>query len=90
MLGHFPFELSCDDYTFIDQAAKEFEHGLNSLKTLELDAHFDKPDVTTSPVSSGSLCSVSTFVVSLNCSLLLASKLKNCGAWLGNSLCLYH
>ena len=39
----------CGYFTFLDQAVKEFEHGLDSIfkepvDTLELDASFDKPD----------------------------------------------
>ena len=59
-LTHFPLEPGCED-----QAVADFEHGLDSiltdsLKTPELDTSLDEPDVITSSVSSGFLCSVST------------------------------
>ena len=64
-LTHFPLEPGCEDYAFLDQAVADFEQGLDSiltdsLKTLELDTSLDEPDVITSSVSSGFLCSVST------------------------------
>ena len=42
-LTHFPLELGCEDYSFLDQAMADFEQGLdsiltNSLQTLELDS----------------------------------------------------
>ena len=50
---------------FLDQAVADFEQGLDSiltdsLETVEMDTSLDKPDVITSSVSSGFLCSVST------------------------------
>ena len=64
-LTHFPLELDCEDYSFLDQAMADFEQGLdsiltNSLETPELDASLDKPDAIPSSVSSGFLCLVST------------------------------
>ena len=64
-LSHFPLESGCEDYAFLDQAVAYFEQGLDSnltesLKTPELDTSLDEPDVITSSVSSGFLCSVST------------------------------
>ena len=64
-LTHFPLGPECDDYAFLDQGVADFEEGLDSiltdsLKTLELDTSLDKPNVITSLVSSGFLCSVST------------------------------
>ena len=49
----------------MDQAVTDFEQGLDSiltdpLKTLELGTSLDEPDVITSSVSSGFLCSDST------------------------------
>ena len=63
------------------QALADFEQGLHSiltdsLKTLELDTSLDEPDVITSSVSSGFLCSV-PFLIILSCSLLLAFELVN-------------
>ena len=64
-LSHFPLEPGCEDYAFLDQAVADFEQGLDSiptdsLETLELDTSLDEPDVITSSVSSGFLCSVTT------------------------------
>ena len=52
------------DYSFLDQAVTDFEKGLDSIlidsiKTQELDTSFNEPDVITSSVFSGLLCSVS-------------------------------
>ena len=64
-LTHFHLNQGCEDYAFLDQAVADFEQDLNSilidsLETLELDTSLDEPDVITSSVSSGFLCSVST------------------------------
>ena len=65
-LTHFPLELGCEDYAFLDQAVADFAQGLDSiltdsLETLELDTSLEDPDaITSSSVSSGFLCSVST------------------------------
>ena len=50
---HFPLTLGYEEYTFIDQAVKKFEHCLDSIimdsiKTPDLDASFDKPYATAS------------------------------------------
>ena len=47
-LAHFQPQLGCEDYTFIDQALKEFEHGPGSMftdfaQTADLDASLGKP-----------------------------------------------
>ena len=54
-----------------------------SVAILEWDASFDKPDAITSEVSSGSLCSVRSFLIIVNCSLLLAANVINDGSRLG-------
>ena len=64
-LTHFPMELGCEDYSFLDQVMADFEQGLDStltdfLETLELDASLDEPDAVSSSVSSGFLHSVGT------------------------------
>ena len=64
-LTHFPLELGCEDYSFLDQAMADFEQGLDSiltdsLETPELDASLDEPDAIPSSVYSGFLHSVST------------------------------
>ena len=64
-LTHFPLEPVCEYYAFLDQAFPDFEQGLDSilttsLKRPELDTSLDEPDVITSSVSSGFICSVST------------------------------
>ena len=74
-LTHFP--PGCEDYAFLAQAVADFEQGLDSiltdsLETLELDTSLDEPDVIISSVSSGFLCLVSSLLIILNHSLLLA------------------
>ena len=64
-LTHFPLELGCEDYSFLDQAMADFEQGLvsiltDSLESPELDASLDEPDAVPYSVSSGFLCLVST------------------------------
>ena len=65
-LTHFPLEPGCEDYAFLDQAVADFEQGLDSiltdsLETPELDTSLEEPDaITSSSVSSGFLCLVST------------------------------
>ena len=39
-LIHFLFEWSCEDYTFLDQVVKQFEHGVYSI----LMKHIDTPE----------------------------------------------
>ena len=56
-LTHFPQEPGCEDYSFLDQAVVDFEHGLDSIltdfiNTLELDTSLDETDAITSLVSS--------------------------------------
>ena len=56
---HFPLELDCEDYSLLQQAVADFEQDLDSvltdsIKTLDLEASFEEPDVITSSVSSGS------------------------------------
>ena len=51
--NHFLLKPGCEDYSFLDQAVADFEQGLasiltDSIKTLELDTSFDKPDAITS------------------------------------------
>ena len=78
-LTHFPLEPGCEDYAFLDQAVAGFEQRsdsilTDSLNTLELDTSLDEPDaVTSSSVSSGFLCSVST--LSGNSKLQLAPSI---------------
>ena len=62
-LTQFPLEPRCEDYYFLDQALKDFEHGLDSvirdhIDTPELDASFHEADAMPSSSSSGLLCSV--------------------------------
>ena len=86
--------LGCN--SFLDQPVADFEEGLdsiftNSIKTPELDTSLDEPDAITSSVSSVFLHLVSTFLIILNCSFLVALGLINCGARLGPflHLCLW-
>ena len=62
ILPHFPLELGCEDYSFLDQAVEDFEHVLGSFFTdfvdrLELDVSLDEADAV-SLFSSGFLHSV--------------------------------
>ena len=80
LLTHFPLELDCEDYSFLDQIMADFEEGLdsiliNSLETPELDASLDEPDAIPSSVSSGFFCPVST--LSDNSKLQLAPSIKS-------------
>ena len=64
-LTHFPLEPDCEDYSFLDQAVEDFEHGMDSIltdstDTLGLDASFDETDTMSSSVSSDFLCTVNT------------------------------
>ena len=57
-LTQFTLELGCKNYSFLDQAVKDFEHGLDSILTdsvdaLYLDASFNQADAMPSLVSSG-------------------------------------
>ena len=83
-LTHFPLDLGCEDYSFLDQAMADFEQGLdsiltNSLETPELDASLDEPDAISSSFSSGILHSVNT--LSDNSKLQLASSIRSCRLW---------
>ena len=83
-LTHFPLKPGCEDYAFLDQARADFEQGLDSiltdsLETPELDTSLDEPDVITSSVSSGFLCSVST--LSDNSKLQLAPSIQMYILW---------
>ena len=71
-------------FAFLDQAVANFEQGLDSiltdsLKTPELDASLDEPDVITSSVSSGFLHSVST--LSDNSKSQLAPSIQTHKLW---------
>ena len=64
-LTHFPLELGCEDYPFLDQAMDNFEQGLDSiltdsLETPGLDASLDEPVAIPSSVSSELLGLLST------------------------------
>ena len=58
-LTHFPLEPKCEDYSFLDQAAEDFEHGLDSIltdsisKKSEVDGSFIEVDTMSSSVSTG-------------------------------------
>ena len=83
-LTHFPLELGCEDYSFLDQAMADFEQGLdsiltNSLETPELDTSLDEFDAITSSVSSGFLHLVST--LSDNSKLQLTSNIISHELW---------
>ena len=72
-LTYFPLKPGCEGY-FLDKAVADFEHDLDSTKMPELDASFDKPDVTSS-VSSRFPCS--TITVTDNSKVQLAPSTKS-------------
>ena len=84
-LTHFPLEPGCEDYALLDEAVADFEQGLDSiltdsLETLELDTSLDESDaITSSSVSSGFLCLVST--LSDNSKPQLASSIHTRKLW---------
>ena len=83
-LTNFPWELGCEDYSFLDQAMADFEEDLdstltNSLQTSEFNASLDEPDAIPSPVFSGFLCSVS--ILSDNSKQQLAPRIKSHKLW---------
>ena len=84
LLTHFPLELGCENYSFLDQAMTDFKQGLdsiltNSLETPELNASLGEADTIPSSVSSGFLCSVST--ISDNSKLQLAPSIRSHKLW---------
>ena len=83
-LTHFPLELGCEDYSFLDQAMADFEQGLDSiltgsLETPELDVSLDEPDAIPSLVSSGFLHLVNT--LSDNSKVQLAHSIRSHKLW---------
>ena len=87
-LTHFPLEPGCEDYSFLDQAMTDFEQGLDSiltdsLETPELDTSLDEPMPLPLQSLLGFITWLVLFLIILNCSLLLAYDLVNCGARLG-------
>ena len=94
-ITHFLLEPGCEDYSFLDQAVEDFEHGLDSIlmdsvETPELDSSFDEGDTGPLSASSGFLHFLGTLLKLQNHSLLLASNVKNYGDRLGHYFCLYH
>ena len=78
-LTHFPLEPSCEEHYFLDQVVKDFKHGLDSIiidsiDTPELDAPIEEAGVMPSSVSSEFLHSISTVLIILDHSFLLASN----------------
>ena len=83
-LTHFPLALGCEDYSFSDQAAADSKHSFDSIlihpiKTLEVDASFDMPDVVMFLVSSGFLHLVNA--ISHNSELQCAHSIKLHEVW---------
>ena len=83
-LTHFPLEQGREDYSFLDQAVKDFEHGLDSICTgsvdiPEMEVSFEEADAMPSSVSFTFLCLVSTH--SDNCRLQLAPSIKCLTSW---------
>ena len=84
IINPFSLEPGCEDYAFLDQAVADFEQGLDSiltdsLETPELDTSLEEPDASTSSVSSGFLCLVST--ISDNSKPQLAPSICTCKLW---------
>ena len=83
-LTHFPLELGCEDYSFLDQTMADFKQGLDSictdsLETPKLYASLDEPDAITFSVSSGFLHLVST--LSDNSKLQLVPSIRSHKLW---------
>ena len=83
-LTHFTLEPVCDDYSFLEQAVKDFEYGLNSIlmdaaNMPKLEESFDEANAMLSSVFSRLLCLVSTY--SHNSRLQLASSIKCHTLW---------
>ena len=81
---HTPLEPGCDDYSFLDQAIDDSEHGLDSIlmdsiNTPELCVSFDEADVVPSSVSLGFLSSDST--ISDTSRLQLAPSIESHKLW---------
>ena len=83
--NHFPLEPGCEDYSFIDQAVKDLEHGLNSILRTLL-THWNKMHslMRLVPFPFQSFWSLYTqlklFLIILDCKSLLWSNLVNYGA----------
>ena len=94
-LTHFQLEPGCEDYSFLDKAVEDFEHGLDSIltdsvNTQELDASFDEADAVPSSVSLAFLYLVR--IISDNSRLQLAPTYNNLityGTMLGHYFYLY-
>ena len=61
LLTHFLLEPGCEDFSFLDQAVEEHEHGLDfilidSNNAPDLNASFDRADAMSSSVSPRFLC----------------------------------
>ena len=70
---HFPLELGYEDYSYLDQAIEDFEHGLHSILTdfidiPELDASFEA-DSMPSSFSSGFLHLINTHSDNFTCTI---------------------
>ena len=83
-LTHFPLEPGCQDHSFLDQAAADFEQGLYSIlthstETPEFDTSLDEPDAITFSISSRFLNSVST--VSDTSKLQLLPSIRSHKLW---------
>ena len=83
-LTHFPLELGCENYSFLDQAVTDIEHGLDSI----LMDSINTQDLYTSMMSlmplllqslQGSYVQLVPFLIPLNRSLLPAHNLTNYG-----------
>ena len=88
-LVHFPLETGCADYSFLDQAGEDIEHGLDSICMVsvntELDASFDEADAIPSSVFRVSTLSI----ISHNSRLQLASSIKSDKLWCQTRALLY-
>ena len=83
-LTHFPMELGCGNYSFLDQVVADFEKGLDSIlndsiSALELGTSLDEPAAITSSVSSWFLHLAST--ISDTSELQLAPSIRSCKLW---------
>ena len=70
-LVHFPLGPGYEDYTFVDQAVEDVEHGLHAILTDSTDTSLNELDAFSSSVSPGFIFLDSTFLITLNHSLFL-------------------
>ena len=95
VLNQFPIEPGCEDYSFLDKCVKDIEHCLDSVlkdsvNTLELDAYLMMLMPCLFQSLHVSYAWLVSFLIILDCSLLLVSNLIKYGARVGHFFYLHH